>query len=87
MDHHCYCLKTAILTALSIPSQSHLLELTQLQVILGKVRKFPATLDEDLRKKLIDCSKNLDIPIAEGHTMCTNDFYEGTDNAHMYYSK
>ncbi|XP_020893249.1 uridine phosphorylase 1 isoform X2 [Exaiptasia diaphana] len=58
-------------------SMNALLEPYHEQVILGKVRKFPATLDEGLRKKLMDCSRDLDIPIVEAHTMCTNDFYEG----------
>jgi hypothetical protein len=53
------------------------------QIILGKVVRFPATLDDDLRKKLIECSKGTGIPTAEGHTMCTNDFYEGIV---LYYS-
>lgn len=45
------------------------------QVILGKVVRFPTTLDEQLQKKLFDCSGEL--LTAVGNTMCTHDFYEG----------
>lgn len=48
------------------------------QVILGKVVKFPATLDEQLQKQLLDCSG--EILTAVGDTMCTHDFYEGKIN-------
>ena len=37
--------------------------------------RFPATLDEQLQKQLLDCSD--DILTAVGDTMCTHDFYEG----------
>ncbi|XP_031556753.1 uridine phosphorylase 1-like [Actinia tenebrosa] len=58
-------------------SMNALLEPYHEQIILGEVVKFPATLDDDLRKQLIECGKDTGIPMAEGHTMCTNDFYEG----------
>jgi len=45
------------------------------QVILGKVARFPTTLDEQLQKQLLDCSG--EILTATGNTMCTHDFYEG----------
>ena len=44
-------------------------------MILGKHVRFPATLDEQLQKQLLDCSD--DILTAVGDTMCTHDFYEG----------
>ena len=46
-----------------------------IQVILGKVVRFPTPLDKQLQKKLLDCSG--DILTAVGDTMCTHDFYEG----------
>ena len=45
------------------------------QVILGKVVRFPTPLDKQLQKELLDCSG--DILTAVGDTMCTHDFYEG----------
>ena len=45
------------------------------QVILGKVVRFPTPLDKQLQKELLDCSS--DILTAVGDTMCTHDFYEG----------
>ena len=45
------------------------------QVILGKVVRFPTTLDEQLQKQLLECSG--EILTATGNTMCTHDFYEG----------
>ena len=45
------------------------------QVILGKVERFPTSLDEQLQKQLLDCSG--EILTATGNTMCTHDFYEG----------
>ena len=45
------------------------------QVILGKVVRFPTSLDEQLQKQLLDCSG--EILTATGNTMCTHDFYEG----------
>ena len=44
-------------------------------MILGKVVRFPATLDEQLQKQLLECSE--DIQTTVGDTMCTSDFYEG----------
>ena len=44
-------------------------------MILGKVTRFPATLDEQLQKQLLDCSDGL--LTAVGDTMCAHDFYEG----------
>lgn len=52
-----------------------LLEPFSEQVILGKVVRFPTTLDEQLQKQLLECSG--DIQTAVGDTMCTFDFYEG----------
>lgn len=52
-----------------------LLEPLSEQVILGKVVRFPTTLDEQLQKQLLDCSG--EILTATGNTMCTHDFYEG----------
>ena len=46
-----------------------------LQVILGKVERFPATLNDQLQRQLLECSD--DILTAVGNTMCTCDFYEG----------
>ena len=44
-------------------------------MILGKVVRFPTTLDEQLQKQLLECSG--EILTATGNTMCTHDFYEG----------
>lgn len=52
-----------------------LLEPFSEQVILGKVVRFPTTLDEQLQKQLLECSG--EILTATGNTMCTHDFYEG----------
>lgn len=51
------------------------------QVILGKVVRFPTSLDEQLQKQLLDCSG--EILTATGNTMCTHDFYEGK----MFYNQ
>ena len=40
--------------------------------------RFPATLDVQLQKQLLDCSG--EILTAVGDTMCTHDFYEGKMN-------
>ncbi|XP_048579220.1 uridine phosphorylase 2 isoform X2 [Nematostella vectensis] len=60
---------------LTTTAMNALLEPYHEQVILGKVTKFPASLDDKLKEDLMQCSDG--IPTAEGKTMCTNDFYEG----------
>lgn len=46
--------------------------------VLGKVIKRPATLDEGLVKRLVNCARPDDaFKVVTGKTMCTLDFYEG----------
>lgn len=62
----------------SLSKENKLRRIFAFQVILGKLVKFPATLDEQLQKQLLECSG--DLLTAVGDTMCTHDFYEGKKN-------
>ena len=43
--------------------------------------KFPATLDKQLQKELLDCSGELLTVV--GDTMCTHGFYEGINTTYV----
>ncbi|KAM6178326.1 uridine phosphorylase 2 [Rhynchocyon petersi] len=48
------------------------------QVILDNIVTRSTELDKDLAEKLFNCSKEIpNFPTLIGHTMCTDDFYEG----------
>ncbi|XP_061464714.1 uridine phosphorylase 2 [Rhineura floridana] len=48
------------------------------QVILDNVVTRSTELDQDLAEELLECSREIkDFPTLVGHTMCTDDFYEG----------
>uniref|UniRef100_A0A672HUA2 Uridine phosphorylase n=1 Tax=Salarias fasciatus TaxID=181472 RepID=A0A672HUA2_SALFA len=50
------------------------------QVVLGKVITRSTELDEEVASELLQCSSELqNIPTVIGNTMCTHDFYEGTN--------
>lgn len=50
------------------------------QVILGKIVVRNTDLDQSLAEELLRCSQELDrFETVIGNTMCTMDFYEGTD--------
>ena len=51
-----------------------------LKIVLGKVVSRKAVLDLDLAYKLVDLGTGLPFEVVSGKTVCTNDFYEGTDN-------
>lgn len=50
------------------------------QVVLGKVITRSTELDEGVSSELLQCSSELkNLPTVIGNTMCTHDFYEGTN--------
>lgn len=50
------------------------------QVILGKTVVRNTDLDQSLAEQLLECSQELNqFETVIGNTMCTMDFYEGTD--------
>ncbi len=51
-----------------------------LKIVLGKVVSRKAVLDLDLAYKLVDLGTGLPFEVVSGKTVCTNDFYEGTDD-------
>nr|ACO14582.1 Uridine phosphorylase 1 [Caligus clemensi] len=44
---------------------------------LGKVRRFPSPLDQDLARELIDAARQIGLRVVSGDTLCCHDFYEG----------
>lgn len=54
------------------------------QVVLGKVITRSTELDEGVFNELLQCSSELKhFPTVIGNTMCTHDFYEGTNIIRM----
>lgn len=55
------------------------------QVILGKTVVRSTDLDQSLAEQLLECSQELNqFETVIGKTMCTLDFYEGTDGIMSY---
>lgn len=55
------------------------------QVILGKTVVRSTELDQSLAQQLLECSQELNqFETVIGNTMCTMDFYEGTDGIMCY---
>lgn len=54
-----------------------LLEETHIQYINGKIVKREAKLNLELAQELYSCGISSNLPVAQGKTLCADDFYEG----------